>query len=551
MGPSRDAGGRRGKNRAVATLLPNDFDLTTLPESERRVCAAFLKGLDDTWYVVPHVPITVNGHDHEIDVVLVSPTHGVVCVEVKGGLVNLREGRWFQYDTKMKRSPAEQVMKAKHALVARCRSAGIDMRALPVCHAVALPDVGEVPASGLGPDAPREIVLAKADLAFPAVAVEKLVGQRAPVADDTLAQVLRMLRPDIELDGSEGRVLQWARTRLDDETRVHLANVAGLDANQRVLVTGGAGTGKTMLVLSWAKRAADRGERTLVVCFNKPIANLLQQELETRDVMVSTFHDAVLQLLEPHGFRVGEKPTPEYWRDALTDALAFHAAAVGTPFDTIIVDEAQDFHPHWLAALEGLLDRSGHPRFLLAADPAQAVYVTPWTPPDDMVTMPLVYNLRNCSSVARVVQKLGGPVPLPSAPHGDAVVHLHAGGHKEIRKRVRDAVRRFTDEFHVPFSQIAVLTTRTDVRDELFRNPPDGCALSTWEQRGEDSVLCETVHRTKGLERTAVVLVDVSGEPNPVLLYVGASRAVSSLCLVGTPALAQAAGVSAGPSASV
>jgi superfamily I DNA/RNA helicase len=306
-----------------------------------------------------------------------------------------------------------------------------------------------------------------------------------------------------------------------------------------------------MLVLSWAKRAADRGERTLVVCFNKPIANLLQQELETRDVMVSTFHDAVLQLLEPHGFRVGEKPTPEYWRDALTDALAFHAAAVGTPFDTIIVDEAQDFHPHWLAALEGLLDRSGHPRFLLAADPAQAVYVTPWSPPDDMVTMPLVYNLRNCSSVARVVQKLGGPVPLPSAPHGDAVVHLHAGGHKEIRKRVRDAVRRFTDEFHVPFSQIAVLTTRTDVRDELFRNPPDGCALSTWEQRGEDTVLCETVHRTKGLERTAVVLVDVSGEPNPVLLYVGASRAVSSLCLVGTPALAQAAGVSAGPSSSV
>ncbi len=535
----------------MATLLPTDFDLTTLAESEQRVCAAFVKGLDDTWVVVPHVPITVSGHDHEIDVVLVSPTHGVVCVEVKGGLVHLREGQWFQYDTKMKRSPAEQVMKAKHALVARCRSAGIDMRALPVCHAVALPDVGEVPAAGLGPDAPREIVLAKADLAFPAVAVEKLVGQRAPVADDTLARVLRLLRADIELDGSEGRVLEWARTRLDDETRVHLANVAGLDANQRVLVTGGAGTGKTMLVLAWAKRAADRGERTLVVCFNKPIANLLQQELETRDVMVSTFHDAALQLLEPHGFRVGEKPTPEYWRDAITDALTFHAAAIGTPFDTVIVDEAQDFFPHWLAALERLLDRSGRPRFLLAADPAQAVYVQDWVAPDDMVSMPLVYNLRNCTSVARVVQRLGGPVPLPSAPFGDAVVHLHAGGHKEIRKRVRDAVRRFTEEFHVPFSQIAVLTTRTDVRDELFRNQPEGCPLASWEQRGEEAVLCETVHRTKGLERLAVVLVDVSGEPNPVLLYVGASRAVSSLTLVGTPALAQATGVQAGASSSV
>ena len=534
----------------MATLLPRDFDLTTLAPSEQRVCQQFLKGLDDSWFVVPNVPITVNGQDAEIDVVLASPTHGVVCVEVKGGLVSLRGGEWHQYDKKIK-SPVDQVMRAKHCLKTRCRSVRLDPEALHLRHVVALPDVGEVPPAGLGADAPREIVFSKTDLAFPAQALDRLLAQRTPIDAATLDSFLRLLRPDIELDGSEGRVLEWASTRLDDETRVHLTNVVGLDANQRVLVTGGAGTGKTMLVLSWAKRAAERGERTLVVCFNKPIANLLQQELAGRDVMVSTFHDAVLQLLEPHGFRIGENPTSEYWRDALTDALAFHAAAIGTPFDTVIVDEAQDFHPHWLAALERLLDPRGRPRFLLAADPAQAVYVTGWAAPRDMVTMPLVYNLRNCGSVARVVQRLGGPVPLPSAPMGDAVVHLHAGGHKEIRKRVRDAVRRFTEEFHVPFSQIAVLTTRTDVRDELLRNPPEGCPLVAWEDRGEDAVLCSTVHKVKGLERMAVVLVDMSGEPNPVLLYVGASRAVSALRLVGPPVLAQACGVAVGASSSV
>lgn len=541
-------GGR--ENRGMATLLPRDFDLTTLATSEQRVCRHFLKGLDDSWYVVPNVPITANGQDAEIDVVLASPTHGVVCVEVKGGLVSLRGGEWYQYDKKIK-SPVDQVMRAKHCLKTRCRSVRLDPEALHLRHVVALPDVGEVPAAGLGADAPREIVFSKTDLAFPAQALDRLLAQRTPVDAATLDAFLRLLRPDIELDGSEGRVLEWARTRLDDETRVHLTNVVGLDANRRVLVTGGAGTGKTMLVLSWAKRAVERGERTLVVCFNKPIANLLQQELAGRDVMVSTFHDAVLQLLEPHGFRIGEHPTQEYWRDALTDALAFHAAAIGTPFDTVIVDEAQDFHPHWLAALERLLDQRTMPRFLLAADPAQAVYLDSWTPPRDMVTMPLVYNLRNCGAVARVVQRLGGPVPLPSAPLGDAVVHLHAGGHKEIRKRVRDAVRRFTEEFHVPFSQIAVLTTRTDVRDELLRNPPEGCPLVAWEDRGEDAVLCSTVHKVKGLERMAVVLVDMSGEPNPVLLYVGASRAVSALRLVGPPVLAQACGVAVGASSSV
>jgi len=54
------------------------------------------------------------------------------------------------------------------------------------------------------------------------------------------------------------------------------------------------------------------------------------------------------------------------------------------------------------------------------------------------------------------------------------------------------------------------------------------------------------VHRTKGLERTAVILVDMSGEPDTTLLYIGASRAVSSLTLVGPPQLAHAAGVPEG-----
>jgi hypothetical protein len=43
-----------------------------------------------------------------------------------------------------------------------------------------------------------------------------------------------------------------------------------------------------------------------------------------------------------------------------------------------------------------------------------------------------------------------------------------------------------------------------------------------------------------------VILVDMSGEPDEMLLYVGISRAVSVLRLVGLPALAHAAGVAPG-----
>ena len=109
-------------------------------------------------------------------------------------------------------------------------------------------------------------------------------------------------------------------------------------------------------------------------------------------------------------------------------------------------------------------------------------------------------------------------------------------------------MQALTQTYGIPYSQIAVLTTHRNTRDALVDEPIEGCPLVRWADRSEDTVLCETVHRTKGIERTAVILVDTSGEPDKVLLYVGVSRAVSVLRLVGTKALADALGVAPGAS---
>ena len=136
---------------------------------------------------------------------------------------------------------------------------------------------------------------------------------------------------------------------------------------------------------------------------------------------------------------------------------------------------------------------------------------------------------------------------MPGAPGRVPVRHLEAGGAKERRKRVRDLIAELTDQHGVPRSQILVLTLRTQWRDELLAaaaDHPDELPLARWEHRSEDTVLCETVHRTKGLERAAVILVGGSDDPDPQLVYIGASRAIWSLTLVGRPHLAEVAGVS-------
>ena len=101
---------------------------------------------------------------------------------------------------------------------------------------------------------------------------------------------------------------------------------------RRASIVGGAGTGKTMLAAEKARRLAREGFRTLLVCFNAPLARVLADELEetARDtglLDVKTFH----QLCEDLGHEADvlaarPDPIPQDWWDrtlprALDDAV--------------------------------------------------------------------------------------------------------------------------------------------------------------------------------------------------------------------------------------
>ena len=61
--------------------------------------------------------------------------------------------------------------------------------------------------------------------------------------------------------------------------------------------------------------------------------------------------------------------------------------------------------------------------------------------------------------------------------------------------------------------------------------------LASWVDRDEDHVAIGTIHGTKGLERLAVILVNFDDAPDPKLTYIGASRAVLYLAVIGQKAL--------------
>lgn len=548
------------KNQLVAQLIPSDFDLKELAsEAERRVLQALLDGLDDSWVLVPNVRVKHRGNDHEIDILAASPTRGVVVFEVKGGLITMVDGLWHQNERRCHPQPDDQILESKHALVKRLQKMRVNLRDLFIDEAIGLPDVHGVPEEGLGTRIPRERILDGTMLPYPAELIHAIHHEHDPVPTERFHAFLNALKPNIALGGREGRASPAALKMLDEQAEERLAMLRQLGGMSRVIVTGGPGTGKSWLVVDWAKQAIERGDRTAVICFNRPIADQLAGRLPDTDIIATTYHGLITDHLMAHRVRhAGDGETvaedegtlvirpgqgQEFWQHQPTDFLMRHLDEVERKFDTLIVDEAQDMRPHWFDSLEALLAPNG--RILMTADLEQMIYVDQdkWKRPPDAVEWTLDRNLRSAKNIAKVLQRLGGPAPLPDAPKGMKVQHLLAGGNREVVKRVRQRIEELVSEFGVPHSEILVLTLRREQRNAIVASSDDELGFTSWEERDEGSVVCETAHRTKGLEATAVILVTTEDEPSRRLAYVGASRAIWSLTLVGPRSFAELFGV--------
>ena len=520
----------------MAVIVPEDFDTSTLPHSERRVLKALSEQLDDGWYLVPSIRIAHRGQDREIDILAISANHGALVLEVKGGGVRVEGGRWFSYDKSIK-NPLEQGSGAKYALLDLMPRSGAGDRSLFITHAAVLPDV-IAPPGGLGPDAPKKLLIDKADLDDPIRAIEQIL-RRETVPPERVDVLIRTVRPNITLTVENGRYYDAAKRAIDASTKERLGAARSMDANPRVLIEGGAGTGKTWLVVDWARRALERGERTAVVCFNRPMADRLASLLAGTDAVVDTYHGLGLGLLEPFGFAAPTDAGPEFWQKAVTKELGKRARKIGTPFDTIIVDEAQDLRPKWLDSLRALLDPDGPARLLMVMDPAQAIYVDKWKDSDEFFRSTLDVNLRNSRSIGELCARLGGPPHLQDNPAGARPWTMPAiSGAKELVKRVGSALDRLIAD-GVPPGEIAVLTSRRADRDRLLEAGAGKIALTRWEERDSGAVMCETIHRTKGLEWTAVIIATLDDPIEERLLYIGASRARMELVGVGRTSLTE------------
>ena len=520
----------------MGTLVPDNFPLDSLAnDEERTVVEAFRDRLTDGWMVIPDVGLT--GHqDRQMDIVLAHEREGIVVIEVKGHSPSIRDGLFMTNGSVMNPQPLTQAKNNAYALRDRLRATLPNAEHLRVEYGVAFPNTKAV----RGP-LPNDIhdaqILTSIGLEHPQDAIERLMTHRwgnQRIGAEGMQAIVRVLRPDADFVWDPEARARMARARIEQICGQHVRVLERLDANRRVVVTGLAGTGKTRLAMAWARRAHMRGEQVLLTCYNDPLGGMMQTRLIGLDnITVGSFFDVALNLDGMPPLAIPEDAGPEFWDFTAVGHLQRNWHRVTQRFGTIIIDEAQDLSPASIALLTQLLDPDGDRRMMMVADESQTLYERGFRLPstdDGWVRCELVNNCRNTTEIATMIRKqLGGAPPPVGGPESIGITWLPAEDTESLLEHVGNEIDRIVEtEGHDP-TKVLFATFSRAVRDRLRAQ----FAFVQWEAGGSRTIVCETVHRIKGLEFDYVVLV--AGPDDKVtdqLLYVGASRAVSGLSVI-------------------
>jgi hypothetical protein len=528
-------------------------------------------GTDD-WIVLHSLNIAqhVRQTQGEADFFIIVPSQGMVIVEIKSHRNIHRDanGLWrLGNDAPTRRSPFSQASNNMHSIRKYLIDRGFDLTGVPVCNAVWFTHVRARAMLPASPEWHRWQVLDSTDLqgdirsAVLSVlrqGAQHLVESRGPQMVEegkpTPSQcdaALRLLRPKFDLvvaGQTERKLRQDHLLRLLDEQYDALDQVAD---NRAVLMTGPAGSGKTLIAMEAARRAQQLGESSWLLCYNRNLGLTLEEETEgLPSVSGGSFHRLALRI---SGLPVPTEATAKFWEEELPLAAAMQLLEDDQwRRDFLVVDEAQDLlRPPVLDVLDLLVKGGlGGGRCLFLGDfERQALYgcedgrAELESRVGGVTRYRLTANCRNLPRIGHAVEQLSGMQPGYSRFR-----RLDDGEQPRYRWLPSTATREQTDGalaasvreltesgFHL--EDIVVLSPNRDSAAENAQDPwlqqilipVDG----TKNPRGR--LRYGTIHSFKGLEADAIIVTDLVDATVPGfenLLYVGLTRARDRLHVI-------------------
>lgn len=561
----------------MSIMIPelSDTQLNELPsQAEAKLYRALRDELPEEYVIFFQVGWILRreeeqAKDGETDFLVCHPGYGYLCIEVKGGGVGFEAStnQWFSIDRYQNRHPIKnpigQALKAKYSILSKLnehrRWRDIGLGNVLRGHTVFFPDVGD--ANSLSrPDMPATLIGSARSLQDLQTWIEGAFTYWGNDAGRYTAIGRRGIDVVRDVFARSFVVAPLVATRLADQearrlvlTKDQLRVIDFLRSHRRVAVSGGAGTGKTVLALEKARRLASEGFKTLLTCYNRQLADHLSglcTGINNLDVM--SFHQLCHRQVERANHSSGRDlvaeakltyPGKGLYDVQLPNALSYSLEILPERYDAIVCDEGQDFREEFWLPLELMLSDYERAPLYIFFDDNQDIYARAATFPILEEPFTLTINCRNTIPIHHAAYKYykGIMVNPPDIDGDDVQIEVSASRNAQATK-INAMIVELIARQGVSPGDITVLIAdalhKVGYYDALKSLPLPKPAV--WLEEGiprSNTVLLDTIQRFKGLESPVVILwgldtVDL--EQNRELLYVGISRAKSLLIVVGT-----------------
>lgn len=479
----------------------------------------------------------------ELDFVVVNQAGKVLVIEQKNGRLEETENGLVKLYPDRVKPVGDQVRRNLDGVREKFKAAQHYQADLQLDYLIYCPDHRIVNLNAAALDASR-IVDAESRGRL-AERVEALLepGQPCPHAE-RVHQFFRQtfdLVPDIHAHVSSQ---ERNFTRLSTEL-VHL--LEGLEMKPfRLRVDGTAGAGKTLVARQFFDQTVSQNRRPLFVCYNRPLAEKFGAGIGEQG-MVATFHGLCSKFLAERGHRFDwdeMKSDPTFW-SRVTELVVGENIPEEWKFDTLIVDEGQDFEQEWVEILKLFL--RDDQEILWLEDQDQNLRGQPPIVLDGFVGYRARRNYRSPESIARFIRrtlpfKFEGANDLPGLGVGVTPYSKGADQPAAVGKIVSGLLEQGLSHDDMVILTLrgsgeSVFSNRERVGGYPLRRFTQGYDLFGNQLMTPGKLLFESVRRFKGQQAPAIVLVDVDpmadkGEMFKRLLYSGMTRATVRLDLV-------------------
>lgn len=531
-----------------------------------------LKKLPDDYIVIYSLGLSkhIKKIQGEIDFVIICK-RGILCLEVKGGKVTRENGIWNVEARNGHKNQIENpflqasdnMYSLRNYLIEKMKNEFYKENILFAC-AVVIPDTYF---EAEGPDInSNELINTKklkeydikefiynVFLYYNEKYQAKYLQSKTNLTKTMIDKITIILRGNLGYAKSLSFDLEETLRTLIELTEEQKEILDKMIENDRIIIKGTGGTGKTVLLYEQTLRLAALGYKVIFVCYNKSLSQYLNNMLGNlnntikENIRISTLHAYMLEQLKMAQTEYAIKNTEEYFKEEVPqDFLQIN----NEKYDVMLIDEAQDIlNSTYVKCLEkilngGLKDGSWY----MCVDEKQNLYnntelqeLLHYIKNEIRPTITrLTKNCRNTKQISNFNYELTNIEQSTNENiYGNDVQKITYRYNNNQQDEVRNIIKNLQSQ-GIRNSEVVILSKRP-YKYSVFEGRNFLEDMSTKieiigeynnRENTNEYIRFSTIRKFKGLECNVVILCDVDSvndEESRMLNYVAVSRAKTLL----------------------